>query len=69
MENNQQNVTSDSEGTQIQNHATSDTAQQSSTPTQWQQPEAAEQIGTESYLDEFSLWFSTNTDGTCSRRQ
>ena len=27
----------------------------------------AEQVGIESYLDEFESWFETNTGGTCSR--
>lgn len=27
----------------------------------------AKQVGIDAYLDEFSLWFSNNTTGTCSR--
>lgn len=31
------------------------------------QKEYAEKIGIDAYLDEFSVWFSTNTTGTCTR--
>lgn len=32
-----------------------------------EQKEVAEQIGVDSYLDEFSTWFQNNTTGTCSK--
>lgn len=28
----------------------------------------AEQIGVEAYLDEFELWFSSNSSGSCTRK-
>lgn len=30
--------------------------------------EYAEQIGVEAYLDEFELWFSSNLNGSCTRK-
>ena len=30
--------------------------------------EYAEQVGVETYLDEFELWFSTNSSGSCTRK-
>lgn len=32
-----------------------------------EQKGVAEQIGVDSYLDEFSTWFQNNTTGTCSK--
>lgn len=32
-----------------------------------EQKKLAEQIGVDSYLDEFSTWFQNNTTGTCSK--
>lgn len=31
------------------------------------QQKIAEQIGVDEYLNQFSIWFSTNTTGTCER--
>lgn len=32
-----------------------------------EQKEYAEQIGVDAYLEEFSLWFSNNTTGSCTK--
>lgn len=32
-----------------------------------EQKEYAKQVGIESYLDEFSAWFKTNTTGSCAK--
>lgn len=32
------------------------------------QKKVAENIGVDAYMEEFSIWFSTNTTGTCKRK-
>ena len=34
-----------------------------------EQKEYAKQVGIDAYLDEFSTWFSTNTTGTCEKKE